>query len=73
MTTQPSRRKLAKLYSPQQAADILGVEVTTLANWRCSKRYRLPFVRIGRKIKYPEDGVLAFIEERTESCSSGKA
>ena len=66
MSTIPSRRKLAKLLDPDQTAKILGVKVTTLSNWRCNKRYNLPFVRIGRKIRYPEDGITAFIESRTE-------
>jgi hypothetical protein len=57
---------LSKLLSPQQTAEILGVEVPTLANWRCNKRYNLPYVKVGSKIKYPEKGVIAFIEERTE-------
>ena len=66
MQTAQKRQPLAKLLSPQQTAEILGVKVTTLCNWRHNKRYNLPYVKIGSKIKYPEDGIIAFIEERTE-------
>lgn len=55
-----------KLLTPQQVADWLDVKIETLANWRHNKRYNLPYVRIGRKIKYLEDAVAAFIEARTE-------
>ncbi len=69
MNTIPSRKKLAKLLSPHQVADVLGVEVTTLANWRHNKRYFIPYVKIGRKVMYPEPGVIDFIESRTEPGS----
>jgi len=48
-----------------EAADILGVTEGTLAVWRCTKRYRLPFVKIGRKIFYHNEDVKAFVASRT--------
>ncbi|MFI5143305.1 MAG: helix-turn-helix transcriptional regulator [Thermoanaerobaculales bacterium] len=52
-----------KLLTERQAAEILAVSPTTLATWRCRKRYVLPFIRIGgaRAIRYAESDVLAFI------------
>ena len=50
------------LLRPQQVAHILGVTIQTLAQWRCSKRYSLPWVRVGRSIKYRPEDVEAFIE-----------
>lgn len=32
-------------YSPQEAAKILGVAPETLAIWRCTKRYPLPYIK----------------------------
>lgn len=49
----PARR----LLTPKEAATILGVSEATLAVWRCNKRYDLPFVRIGRLIKYHSDSI----------------
>jgi hypothetical protein len=53
------------LHSPEETADWIGVKVPTLANWRHNKRYNLPYVKIGKKVKYPESGILAFIRSRT--------
>jgi excisionase family DNA binding protein len=47
-----------------EVADILGVTDGTLAVWRCTKRYCLPFVKIGRKIFYRSEDVKAFVESR---------
>ena len=60
-----STTKIDPLHSPEETAEILGVEIPTLANWRHNKRYKLPYVKIGRKIKYPKSGILAFIKSRT--------
>ena len=51
--------------TPTQVAETLGVTTGTLAVWRCTKRYQLPFVKIGRKIFYRSEDVNAFIESRT--------
>ena len=48
-----------------EVSNILGVTEGTLAVWRCTKRYHLPFVRIGRKIFYHNEDVKAFVESRT--------
>lgn len=41
-----------ELLTPSEAAHQLGVSAQTLANWRSTKRYELPFVRLGRAIRY---------------------
>lgn len=51
--------------NPAEAANILGVTEGTLAVWRCTKRYQLPFVKIGRKIFYRSEDINAFVESRT--------
>lgn len=51
--------------NPAQVAQTLGVTIGTLAVWRCTKRYQLPFVKIGRKIFYRSEDVNAFVESRT--------
>ena len=60
-----------KLLTPAEAAEILGVKVDTLTVWRSTKRYPLPFVRVGRRIKYKAEDVLSFIEARTEGAVEG--
>jgi len=53
------------MLTPQQAADYLGVTVGTLGIWRCSRRYPLPFVKVGRKVCYLKSDLDTFIERRT--------
>jgi len=52
-------------YSSHEAANILGVAPETLAIWRCTKRYPLPYIKIGRKVFYKGADIQAFIESRT--------
>jgi len=50
------------LWDPEQAARYLGVKLETLAVWRCTKRYYLPYIKVGRLVKYRIDDLDAFIE-----------
>ena len=56
-----------QLFTTEQAAAYLDgiVSVQTLINWRCTKRYDLPFVRVGRRIAYRKADLDAFVESRT--------
>jgi Helix-turn-helix domain len=53
------------LLAPSEVAKILGTTEGTLAVWRCTRRYPLPFVRVGRKIRYDLASVEQFIRSRT--------
>lgn len=37
---------------PGIVAAALGLSTQTLANWRCTRRNPLPFVKIGRSVRY---------------------
>lgn len=50
---------------PKEAAEFLGVSEDTLAVWRCTKRYPLPYVKIGRKVFYRAEDLQNFIDART--------
>ena len=51
--------------NPKEAAKILGVSVDTLAVWRCTKRYPLTYIKMGRKVFYRASDLEKFIESRT--------
>ena len=53
--------KLPKLITPTEASKILGVTEETLSVWRCTKRYPLPYVKIGGKVMYQEEDLKKFI------------
>jgi predicted DNA-binding transcriptional regulator AlpA len=52
-----------RLLTEKQTAEMLGVHHTTLATWRCKRRYTLPFVKLGtgRSVRYRLSDVQAFI------------
>ncbi len=58
------------LLSRKEAAKYLGISEQTLAIWKCTKRYDLPFVKIGRLIKYRKADLDAFIFKNLESNSN---
>ena len=55
----------SNLISCEEAADILGVSPGTLTVWRSTRRYPLPWVKVGRLVKYRIEDVQAFITART--------
>lgn len=56
----------------KSAAAALGVQANTLAVWRSSGRYGLPFIKAGRSVKYRISDLAAFIANRT-ACNTGEA
>jgi excisionase family DNA binding protein len=55
----------ADLLPPQEVAHLLGITTGTLEVWRCTKRYSLKFVKVGRLVRYRRSDLSAFIESRT--------
>ena len=47
-----------------EAADFLGISPGTLVVWRCMKRYPVPYLKVGRKVLYDVDDLVAFLESR---------
>lgn len=57
--------KKPELLTRQEAAEYLGITSRTLAVWACVKRYNLPYVKIGRLVKYRRSDLDDFIERQT--------
>jgi predicted DNA-binding transcriptional regulator AlpA len=57
--------KADELLDEKEAAAILDVNVGTLQVWRCTRRYKLAYVKVGRNIRYRRSAITAFIESRT--------
>jgi excisionase family DNA binding protein len=58
-----------EMLTTQQAADLLGVKPGTLEVWRATKRYPLPFVKVGAAVRYRKSALLRFIEARTQAAA----
>ena len=54
----------------KQAADFLGVTVGTLEVWRSTGRHAIPFVKIGRNIRYKISDLEKFLTSRTFTNTS---
>jgi hypothetical protein len=55
----------SNLRDPIATSELLGVTRGTLAGWRCTRRYDLPFVKIGRVIRYRDSDIQNFLEQHT--------
>jgi hypothetical protein len=47
------------------ASSLLAIPAATLIKWRSTGEVRIPYVRIGRQIKYRTSDLKAFIETST--------
>jgi len=58
------------LLTPPEAAAHIGVTENTLSVWRCVGRYEIPFVKVGRLVRYKRTDLEAWIEKRTRSSGA---
>lgn len=56
------------LLTEQQAAEFLNIRPGTLACWRVNKRYPLPYVKIGRSVRYRLSDLEAFAAAREQGA-----
>lgn len=54
-----------ELLTPAALAKELEIAVQTLSNWRCLRRYDLPFIKCGGHIRYRRSDVERFLASRT--------
>ena len=55
------------LLTRKQAAVLLDCKEATLAMWKSHKRYPLPYVKIGKNVRYRLNDVMSFIENNTST------
>lgn len=56
---------------PADVSEMLRVSVGTLNVWRCTGRYRLPYIKVGRSVRYRRSDVEAFVASRTIDPAAG--
>lgn len=54
-----------KFFSRRALAEMLGVSESTLATWASTGRVNIPFVRVGRCVRYRTEDVEAFLAANT--------
>jgi len=55
------------LLDTEQAAAHIGVTPRTLEVWRCVKRHTIPYIKVGRLVKYRQADLDAWLVSRTVS------
>lgn len=70
MPTEIIPSNIRDLCDDKIAAEILDVKRGTLSVWRSTGRYNLPFVKIGRKVRYRRADLLAWLEKRTRETGA---
>ena len=57
---------ITEMLNTAKAAERLGIHPRTLNVWRSTKRYALPYVKVGRCVRYKDRDIDVFISKRTK-------
>ncbi|MCM8600061.1 MAG: helix-turn-helix domain-containing protein [Candidatus Accumulibacter sp.] len=60
----------ADLLDEQAAARLLDNSPGTLSVWRSTGRYNLPFIKVGRNVRYRRADLIAWLEKRTRDTGA---
>lgn len=65
----------ARLLTTEEVAEQLAIAPATIVAWRCTKRVLLPFVKIGRRVRYEPAAVERFVaaQRRDDDEAEGGA
>jgi len=61
--------KPSLLLTTTQAAARLGINPNTLGVWRATRRYPLPYIKVGRLVRYRSEAIEAFLQSRTHNTT----
>ncbi len=70
MTNQDAVPTGRELLTEAQAAEKIDVSPGTLSVWRSTGRYRLPFIKVGRKVRYRASDLDAWMASRTRDSGA---
>lgn len=65
MKTLIATKSSGELLDEYQAAIAIDVTPGTLSVWRSTGRYKLPFIKVGRKVRYRRTDLEAWLKART--------
>jgi excisionase family DNA binding protein len=58
------------LMDETEAADFLSISTGTLSVWRSTGRYAIPFVKVGRRVRYRRSDLEAWLKSRTRTSGA---
>ncbi len=53
---------MTKLLTPEETAELLNVSIKLLNDWRYNQKVNLPYVKIGKLVRYKLSDVEQFIQ-----------
>lgn len=59
------------LLTTEEVAHITGNTVSTIATWRCTRKVDIPYIKIGKTVRYRLGDVLKFLEYNSSEVSDG--
>lgn len=59
-----------QLLNEDETAELLNVKPQTLASWRCRGANDLPFVKVGRAVRYRRGDLEEWIDKNTATCAT---
>ncbi len=66
--------EVTSLLTEDEAASLLKIQPATLATWRVRGHPHLPFVRVGRCVRYRRQDIAAFVDGHlADRTSTGRA
>ncbi len=70
MTLETIVKACRNLLDEQEAAQLLDVSPGTLSVWRSTGRYNLPFLKIGRKVRYRRADLQEWLDARVRQSGA---
>jgi len=58
------------LFGNEAAAAYLGVTPRTLEVWRCTKRHQIPYIKVGRLVKYRQSDLDTWLTAQTVGAAA---
>ena len=55
------------MLSRQEAAAFLSIRIGTLVMWKSTKRYALPYIKVGRHVRYRASDLMNFLENNVNA------
>lgn len=62
---EPCNISPAGLMTPRDAAVYIGVKINTLAVWRMTNKYGLPYLKLGKAIRYRKEDLDAWLVSKS--------
>ena len=70
MTIQEIVQASRELLNERDAANLLTVSPGTLSVWRSTGRYKIPFIKVGRRVRYRRVDLEAWLASRTRASGA---